>query len=367
MSLEESFHGLLQRLTGLIGVGLGELVVLALLAVAGSVVASALSFAGRRLGSDDEPRLLGTVTRHCSKVLHLLLPVLAVSIGLNMMGTEDGLAAVLPRVLSIVSIALSGWLVVNVIRGTVAYVVETNSIQQADNLHARQIQTQIRLLGRVLIFVVIIATIGGVLVSIPSIRNIGVSLFASAGIAGIAVGLAARPTLGNLIAGLQIAITQPIRLDDAVVVEGEWGWVEEITMTFVVVRIWDLRRLVLPISYFIEQPFENWTRTRADILGSVVLYMDYTVPVAEVRAEFSRALRDSEYWDGKVEVVHVIDCTEKTVQVRLLMSAANSPNAWELRCAVRERIITFLQENYPESLPRLRLAGAAATGELAET
>lgn len=333
---------------------------MSLFAALGFVAAAVLSFVGRRLGSSDQPRLLGTVTRYCSKVLHLLLPVLAISIGLNMIGADEGLMAALPRILSIASIALSGWLVVNVIRGTVAYVVETNSIQQADNLHARQVQTQMRLLGRVLIFVVIIATIAGVLVSIPSIRNIGVSLFASAGIAGIAVGLAARPTLGNLIAGLQIAITQPIRLDDAVVVEGEWGWVEEITMTFVVVRIWDLRRLVLPISYFIEKPFENWTRTRADILGSVIIYTDYSVPFDEIRAEFSRALRDSDRWDGKVEVVQVTDCTEKTVQVRLLMSAASSPDAWELRCAVRERVVTFLQDKYPESLPRLRLENAAA-------
>jgi small-conductance mechanosensitive channel len=197
-------------------------------------------------------------------------------------------------------------------------------------------------------------------VSIPSIRNIGISLFASAGIAGLAVGLAARPALSNIVAGIQIALTQPIRLEDAVVVEGEWGWVEQINLTFAVIRIWDLRRLIVPISYFIEKPFQNWTRTTADILGSVMLYMDYSVPLDEIRAEFGRAVRESKYWDGKVEVVHVTDCTDKAMQIRLLMSAASSPDAWELRCAVRERLIGYLQRHYPQSLPRIRVEKSAA-------
>ena len=216
-------------------------------------------------------------------------------------------------------------------------------------------QTQIRVLGRVLIFVVVLVTVAAVMMAIPSIRHIGVSVFASAGIAGIAVGLAARPALGNLIAGIQIAVTQPIRLDDVVVVEGEWGRIEEIHLTFVVVRIWDLRRLILPISYFIEKPFQNWTRTTADILGTVILHVDYKVPVDAIRAELGRALRESKHWDGKVEVVHVVDCTDRAMQVRLLMSAADSSNAWELRCEMRERLIGYLQREYPESLPRIRV------------
>jgi small-conductance mechanosensitive channel len=338
-----------------VGLTIGDTVALAAFAAAGFALAMVVAFLARRLGSSSEPALAAAVINRSSKALHLLLPVLAVSVAVSGIDTGDGLAVFLPRVLSVLSIGLSAWFAVGVVHGVVDHVVATHSIKHVDNLEARRIQTQIRVLGRVAVVAVIVAAIAGMLMSIPTIRNIGVSLFASAGIAGLALGLAARPALSNLIAGIQIALTQPIRLEDAVVVEGEWGWVEEISMTFVVVRIWDLRRLVLPISYFIEKPFENWTRTTADILGSVILYMDYGVPLDEVRAEFGRALRETELWDGKVEGLQVTDCTERTMQLRLLMSARNSSDAWTLRCAVRERVIAYLQQHHSDSLPRLRL------------
>lgn len=354
----------LEVLSVQVGLTLGEAAVLAAFAAAGFVLAMVLAFLGRRLGPSSEPALAPAIINRASKALHLLLPVLAMSVAIPGIDTGDGLAVHLPRLLSVLSIGLAAWFAVGVVHGVVDHVVATHSIKHVDNLEARRIQTQIRVLGRIAIFAVIVAAIAGMLMSIPTIRNIGVSLFASAGIAGLALGLAARPALSNLIAGVQIALTQPIRLEDAVVVEGEWGWVEEISMTFVVVRIWDLRRLVLPISYFIENPFENWTRTTADILGSVILYMDYRVPLDEVRAEFGRALRGSELWDGKVEGLQVTDCTERTMQLRMLMSARNSSDAWTLRCAVRERVITYLQQHHPESLPRLRLEDTSdrATG-----
>jgi hypothetical protein len=190
--------------------------------------------------------------------------------------------------------------------------------------------------------------------SIPSIRQIGITLFASAGIAGIVAGLAARPALTNLIAGVQLALTQPIRIDDVVIVEGEWGWIEEIRVTFVVVRIWDLRRLVVPLSYFIERPFQNWTRTKADILGTVFLYVDYTVPVQRVREELHRLLQADDLWDGEVWGLQVTNATDRTIELRALMGARNSEDAWNLRCHVREQLIDFLFREYPESLPRLR-------------
>lgn len=358
--LMQSLSEFLLRYLGLTLADTAELVAFA---AAGFVLAAALTFVGRRLGTPSAPALIAAVSRHAGRALHFLLPVIAMSVALPGIETGDGLAAHLPRMLSVLAIALSGWCAVAAVQGFVEHVVATHSLDRADNLEARRVQTQIRVLGRAAVFVVVVATVAGVLMSIPSIRNIGVSLFASAGIAGLAIGLAARPALSNLIAGIQIALTQPIRIDDAVVVEGEWGWIEEITMTFVVVRIWDLRRLVLPISYFIENPFQNWTRTTADILGSVVLHMDYRVPLDEVRAEFGRALRDNDRWDGKVETVQVTDSSERTMQIRLLMSAGNSSHAWDLRCAVRERLITFLQERYPEALPRLRLESEAATTE----
>jgi small-conductance mechanosensitive channel len=190
--------------------------------------------------------------------------------------------------------------------------------------------------------------------SFEEFRRLGTGILASAGLAGLVVGLAAQKTLGNLLAGIQIAITQPIRIDDVVVVEGEWGRIEAITLTYVVVRIWDLRRLVLPISYFLEKPFQNWTRVSADVLGTVYLVVDYTVPVDEIRAQLDRIVRESNLWDRKVCGVQVTNASERGIEVRALVSAADSSKAWDLRCEVREKLITFLQDKYPGSLPRVR-------------
>ncbi len=315
----------------------------------------------KRIAALEGARLVAAITPQCAAPLRALLPVLAMSAVLPSVDTDSGFSAHVPRFLTVLGIVLAGWLAVRAVHALISYLLNTHSIDHADNIEARRMQTQIRVLGRVMVFVIVLATIAAVMMAIPGIRHLGVSMFASAGIAGLALGLAARPALGNLIAGIQIALTQPIRIEDAVVVEGEWGWIEEIHMTYVVVRIWDLRRLILPISYFIEKPFQNWTRNSAEILGSVTLHMDYRVPVDEIREEFRRVLRASSYWDGKVEAVHVTDCSERTMQIRLLMSAGNSPNAWELRCEVRERLIDYLQRHHPDALPRVRLE---KTGEL---
>jgi hypothetical protein len=193
------------------------------------------------------------------------------------------------------------------------------------------------------------------LVTFPSIREIGTSLLASAGLAGLVVGLAARPTLANLLAGLQIALTEPIRLDDVVIVEGEWGKVEEITTTYVVVRIWDLRRLIVPLSQFIEKPFQNWTRQTADLLGTVFVYTDYSVSVDAVRQKLLEILQLSGMWDGKVWGLQVTNATDHTMELRALMSAPDSSRAWDLRCHVREKLIEHLQNRYPQSLPQTRV------------
>jgi small-conductance mechanosensitive channel len=211
-------------------------------------------------------------------------------------------------------------------------------------------------------------TFSFILMTFSEVRHIGVSILASAGIFGVVLGFAAQKTLGNFIAGIQIAIAQPIRLDDVVIIEGEWGWIEEITLTFVVVRIWDLRRMVVPISYFLEKPFQNWTRTSADLLGTVFIYTDYTVPVDEMRKELTRILESSPKWDKKVNVLQVSDTTDRSVELRALMSAADSPTAWDLRCEVREKLLEFLQKRFPGSLPRTRVemegGGKAGEGKL---
>jgi small-conductance mechanosensitive channel len=223
-----------------------------------------------------------------------------------------------------------------------------------DDLAARRVMTQVQVMKKIMIVIITVIAISVMLMTFPGIRSIGAGLFASAGIAGLVIGMAARPTLSNLIAGIQMALTEPIRLNDVVIVEGEWGWIEEIGMTYVVVRIWDLRRLIVPLSYFIEKPFQNWTRTTADLLGTVYIYTDYTVPVEEVRKQLHAILQSSGLWDGKVWGLQVTNATEHTVELRALMSAPDSNAAWDLRCEVREKLIQYLQERYPGSLPKAR-------------
>ena len=224
-----------------------------------------------------------------------------------------------------------------------------------DNLLARKHLTQIRILKRACDILIGLVTVGIALMTFDQVRQYGISLFASAGAASLVVGLAARPLLTNLIAGVQIAITQPIRLEDAVIVEGEWGWIEEITSTYVVVRLWDWRRMVLPIAYFLEKPFQNWTRESAALIGSVYLYVDYSVPVQAVRDKLAEIAAGSALCDGRVVNLQVSDAKEHVIELRALVSARNAPQCWDLRCVVREQLIAFLQSHYPGALPHMRV------------
>jgi small-conductance mechanosensitive channel len=251
-------------------------------------------------------------------------------------------------------IAVSAWLGVRAVRVAEDALMRRYAVDVPDNLRARRARTQIQVLGRVVIVAIVVLALAFMLLTFPEARAAGASLLASAGIVGIIAGVAARSTLGNLVAGLQIAFAEPIRLDDAVVVEGEWGNVEEITLTYVVVRIWDRRRLVLPCSYFVEQPIQNWTRYSSDIVGTVHLHVDYTTPVEEVRAEFERVLGASKLWNGQTAVLQVVESTERTMVLRALVSAESAASAWDLRCEVREKLLAWLQREYPEALPRVR-------------
>jgi len=255
------------------------------------------------------------------------------------------------------------WLLIKAINLTRELILRQYDMDEKDNLKARKVYTQFRVLERILIFTVILISIAIALMTFEGIKRIGISLFASAGVAGIIIGFAAQKLLGSILAGFQIALTQPIRIEDVVIVEGEWGWIEEITLTYVVVRIWDKRRLIVPTTYFIEKPFQNWTRVSADILGTVFIYTDYQVPIGELRKEFTRILEGSDLWDGKVNVMQVTNATEKTVEIRALMSTVDSPTAWDLRVLVREKLISFLQENYPQSLPRMRVEMGPSAGQ----
>ncbi|GAF03388.1 mechanosensitive ion channel family protein [Saccharicrinis fermentans] len=247
------------------------------------------------------------------------------------------------------------WLSILLTRGLKHHILKRYDISKEDNLESRKLHTQISILERVIVFIIVLISVGLVLISFDGIREVGMGIFASAGVAGIIIGLSAQKVVGALLAGVQIAITQPFRIDDAVLVENEWGWIEEINLTYVVVRVWDKRRLVLPSTYFLEKPFQNWTRNNADIIGSVFLYTDYTVPFEPLRKELTRLLNNTDLWDKKVNVLQVTDSRESTIEIRILVSAKNSPTAWDLRVYIREKMIDFIQQNYPESLPKTRV------------
>eukprot|EP00873_Tetraselmis_striata_P031734 jgi/Tetstr1/451998/TSEL_039034.t1 len=228
-------------------------------------------------------------------------------------------------------------------------------LEAEDNLLARKHATQSKILLRVADIVILIVAISAVLMTFEEVRQYGISLLASAGAAGIIVGLALQPVLKNLLAGIQLAVTQPIRIDDALIVEGEWGNVEEITATYVVLRIWDMRRLIVPLSYFIEQPFQNWTREGAALLGTVIIYLDYRAPLDAIRRKVEDIASKSDLWNGKVAHVQVTDFKTDTMEVRILVSANNSGKAFDLRCEVREKLIDFLQREHAYALPVRRI------------
>jgi small-conductance mechanosensitive channel len=282
------------------------------------------------------------------------LVIIALSLASAATPLDPATAATVHHTLLIAFIILAGWIGVIAVRLAGQIYSRRLPAGAADDVSTRKHLTQVRILERTGAALILVVTTACVLITFESVREYGVSLFASAGIAGLIAGLAARPVLSNLFAGIQIAVTQPIRLEDAVIVENEWGWIEEITGTYVVVRLWDWRRLVVPLSYFIEKPFQNWTRQSPALIGSVLIYVDYTVPVARVRDELSRIVSRSKLWDGQVVNLQVTDAKHDTVELRALVSAANASAAWDLRCEVREALIAFLQREYPHALPKRR-------------
>lgn len=264
------------------------------------------------------------------------------------------ISPLLLHITALLSIASLTWLSTRAVQSIADTIVELNPIDRADNLAARRIHTQTRVLARSVNVLIILIGTGMALMTLPLLRQIGTSLLASAGVAGLVVGFAAKPVLGNLLAGMQLAISQPIRLDDVVIVENEWGQIEEITGTYVVVRIWDQRRMIVPLQWFIEHPFQNWTRNSADLLGAVTVWVDYRLPLAPLRAEAQRLCQAQEEWDGRVCVTQVLDANERAMQVRVLVSASDAGRTFDLRCKVREGLLDFVQREYPDCLPRLR-------------
>lgn len=325
-------------------------------AIAGALIVHQIGFGiarriVKRLGAVAGQSLV----KRSSRPMALILPVIALQLVLPLVPLPPGLARVVPHAISIALIVGVTWLLARLTHVPADIVAARFPMTMADNLRARRLTTLVRIMRQVAAVVIIVIGAAVALMTFPQARELGASMLASAGIAGLAIGMAARPALSNIIAGIQIALTEPIALDDVVIVEGEYGNIEEITTTYVVVRVWDLRRLIIPLSHFIEKPFQNWTRTSAALLGSVMVHTDFNVPVAALRAELDRLLDGNERWDGKVKNVQVTDAINGRVELRLLVSAAAAGILWDLRCEVREAIVAFIQREYPGALQRTRV------------
>jgi len=291
----------------------------------------------------------------------LTLITISLSAAVQAAPLTAGEAAIVRHILLIVFIVLVGWIGLVALDIGAALYLRSYRTDIEDNLLARKHLTQVRILRQAAATLVALFTAGFALTTISAVRQWGISLLAAGGAAGIVVGLALQPLLTNLIAGVQIAITQPIRIDDAVIVEGEWGWIEEITIAFVVVRLWDWRRMVLPLSYFIQHPFQNWTRESSALIGAVMLYVDFAAPVEAMRERLSVIAKGSKLWDGQVVNLAVTDIRERVMEVRCLVSGRNASQTFDLRCEVREKMLAFLRDEHPEALPRQRLIYDAET------
>jgi len=294
----------------------------------------------------------------------LALCLAAVALVLPLAPLNDLLREQLTHFFVVAVIALIGWISIRGVDMAAARYVQRFRLDTNENLLARKHVTQVRVFKRVIHTLIVIIAVSAALMTFESVKQYGVSLFASAGAAGLIVGLAARPLLSNLIAGVQIAVTQPIRIEDAVIIENEWGWIEDIASTYVVVRLWDWRRLVVPLSYFIERPFQNWTRDTQSLIGAIALHVDYGTDVSRIRHRLEQAVKESKLWDGAVVNLQVVDTSPRAIELRALVSARTAPQSWDLRCEIREKLLAFIREEMPEAFPRDRTTISPSVADL---
>lgn len=269
--------------------------------------------------------------------------------------SQTGVFATLSKINTVLLILSVGWILIKVTKGLFHYFQKKLDVNNKDNLNARKDLTKMKVFEGMVVAIITILTFAVCLMSFKEVRSIGVSLLTSAGVFGIIIGFAAQKSIATLLAGLQIAIAQPIRLDDVVIVEGEWGKIEEITLTYVVVKIWDERRLIVPVNYFIEKTFQNWTRNTSDILGSVFLYTDYQIPVETLRKQLLLLVDGHPNWDGRVANIQVTDSKERYMELRILLSSADSSSNWDLRVDIREKMIAFINTKYPDCFVKTRI------------
>ncbi len=330
--------------------------------VVGVLAALLLRTALRGLARRRASHVAASLARHTTRPLLLLLPVVLARVVQPWLRLEPSLVPVLRHTGTLLLILAFGWLLVSLVWVLAESLRERALAGAGDETRGRRTITRVGILSRVLTAAILVLTAAAMVATFEGGRAIGASIFASAGIAALVLGIAARPAVENVIAGLRVAFTEPIHLGDVVVVEGEWGRVEEITGAYVVVRLWDRRRLIVPLAHFLEKPFQNWTRSGTDLLAQVTIEVDYSTPVDEVRAEAGRIVTASKLWDKEFWNLQVTEAGERTMRLRILASAANADHAWDLRCEIREKLIAFLQEHHPGALPKMRatLEGTSA-------
>lgn len=323
--------------------------------LAGRIVAKLSVRALARAALRTEWKVDDAIVENLSAPLRWTLPLLTVRGLVPLFALSEASIAWISHALLVALILCVGWIAARCLRLGEKYIAYQYRLDDEDDiLKAKSVLTKVRVLKNIAHFGVAVITIAAALLTFEGVRSLGAGLLASTGVVGVILGFAGQKSIATLISGIHIAIAQPIRVDDVVVVEGEWGRIEEITLTYVVIRIWDLRRLVVPVNYFLEKPFQNWTRVSSDLLGAAPLHVDYSVPLVELRAEFDRVVEASPLWDRQTKVLQVTDATDSTLLVRPLMSAKNASDAWDLRCEVREKLIQFLQQHHPHALPRQR-------------
>jgi small-conductance mechanosensitive channel len=318
----------------------------------------------RRPGTGKSSHTLSIAGRLRSPAQTLVI-LTGVGIILPLLDVPQHYLEILQKGLAVVWFLALGWLLIAVVYCLEDFLLMRYDISASNNLRARRARTQMQLMRRMIITLLIMVDAGLVLSVFrdSQIWHYGAGLLASAGLASLVLATAAKTSASNFLAGLQIALTEPIRLDDVVIVEGQWGRIEEITTTYVIVAIWDQRRLIVPLTYFIETPFENWTRNTADLLGTSFLYVDYSIPVEPLRQEFTRVLKESPLWDGRVNALQVTNLSEHAMEIRCLLSASDSSRLFDLRCIMREKMITFIQQNYPDAFPRTRFSAVPGMEE----
>lgn len=332
-----------------------NLILIGLSLVFGLLIMLALSvFTRKKVEDITRYSLIRSLIQHLRKPMSVFLPLFFFNALLPAMRLDEILIHKIGKAVQVATIITVAWILIQIIEVLKDWVLHRYDDSKENNLHERKIRTQLQYVRRVLLVLIVSVATAMVLLSFENLRALGTGLLTGVGLGGVVIGFAAQRSLGNFLAGFQIAFTQPFRIDDVLIVEGEFGKVDEITLTYVVMKLWDERRLILPINYFIEKPFQNWSRTGTNLLGTVEVFADYSMLIDDVRAELTRLVKSTPKWDGRAVALEVTNATEKTITLRALVSANNSGNLWDLKCFVREHLIKFINQHYPDKLPKTR-------------